>query len=179
MLFHSLQMIIKGRYIRSFFESRDNRSQNENTSKNSETQNHHKKNDQKHDFYSHVKSILFPSRNGRGGYISFFLTFRKVLNILRYAYILLITQLDTSTREEIQKNLFSLLTTTDQRDERQRDFKDFIEDRDIQEEDYPIIAELYTYPNDKFIRAFHNSLSFEKERSGKMMQSMIEDNKDD
>jgi len=81
--------------------------------------------------------------------------------------------------EKIQKDLFTVVDTTEQNNERQERFNDFLEFREIKEEDYPIIAELYTYPNDKFIRSFHNSLFFEKERSGKMIQSMIEEYKDD
>lgn len=88
-------------------------------------------------------------------------------------------ELKKSFIEEVQKNLFVTPNTTEQKNERQERFRDFLEFREIKEEDYPIIAELYMYPNDKFIRSFHNSLYFEKERSGKMIQSMIEDNKDD
>ena len=89
------------------------------------------------------------------------------------------TQKGTTTIEEVQKNLFAVINTADQNDERQERFKDFLEFREIKEEDYPIIAELYTYPNDKFIRSFHNAFNFEKERSGKMIVSMIEEYKDD
>lgn len=72
--------------------------------------------------------------------------------------------------EEIQKNLFNGLDSTDKKDEWQRRFKSFIELRKIQEEDRPIVAELYTYPNDEFILWFHNGISFDQERFGENLR---------
>jgi hypothetical protein len=88
--------------------------------------------------------------------------------------------LDNKTREQIQKNLFAILDTPEeQKNDRQIRFEDFIQFRKIQEEDFSIIAELYTYPNNEFIRAFHNTFDFDQEKSGETIQRMLLENSSD
>lgn len=79
MLLHDTQMIVKRRDIRSLFKSRNHRSQQENNSKNSEPEDQDKKKYQKNDFYSHIKSIVFRTRNKRGeeGYFLKFLSIKN------------------------------------------------------------------------------------------------------
>jgi len=77
--------------------------------------------------------------------------------------------------ENIQKNLFTMQDEPDKKNERKERFEDFLEFRKIKEEDYHIIAELYTYPNNIFIRSFHNTFYSEKEKSDQTILSMIEE----
>jgi len=76
--------------------------------------------------------------------------------------------------EEIQKSLFAIIENTDKNNERQERFKEFIEFREIKEEDYTIITELYTYPNDTFIKLFHNEIYYQKENLGNVLKEEID-----
>ena len=75
---------------------------------------------------------------------------------------------------EIQKKLSNILSSENVPNEREKRFKDFIEFRQIKEEDYPLIAELYTYPNRLFVLEFHNEIDHEKERLGEKLKIKIE-----
>jgi len=80
---------------------------------------------------------------------------------------------DTIDLKAVQEKLFAPRDTADRGTERQRDFDFFLKSREIKEEDYPLIAELYTYPNDDFIRRFHNTINFEQEKfSANLERSM-------
>ena len=82
--------------------------------------------------------------------------------------------LDDNKKAEIQNDLFSILDDVDRNIERQSRFQDFIEFRKIKQEDYPIIAELYTYPNDLFITFFHNDIYDKKEKLLKTLIDLID-----
>lgn len=73
---------------------------------------------------------------------------------------------ESSQIAEIQKNLFGGMDSEERGTSWQMAFRDFITYRKIQEADYPIVAELYTYPNEEFISWFHNTINFQRENFG-------------
>jgi len=83
----------------------------------------------------------------------------------------------TNLIEKNHQHLLDILNDEERGNEWKNRFKDFVDFRKIQLEDMPIIAELYSYPNDIFVRNFHNTFDFDKERSGKTIETMIEESK--